>query len=103
MNNVLSGRTKKRRLSGDPMNPTQPLQPLIKQDGILRFKANTIIVWLFESGRLNLNDIAILPFPAEDHEQLAQLLGYSVSGFEELSYVTEATYAAVEAAAEAIR
>lgn len=57
------------------------------KDGVVRFKANRIIEWLFESGKLNLNEIACMDFPIEDRVQLAQLLGYSVSGFGDLSYV----------------
>jgi hypothetical protein len=35
-----------------------------------------------------LNELAMLPnIPKEDHEQLAQLIGYSVSGAGDLSYM----------------
>ena len=64
------------------------MQPIVwAADGLIRFKANKIIEYLFESGKLSLNEIATMQFPAEDHVQIAQLLGYSVSGFGDLSYV----------------
>lgn len=59
--------------------------------GIIRFKSNAIIEYLFKDGRLNLNEIGLMVqngvFPVGDQVQIAQLLGYSVSGFGDLSYV----------------
>jgi hypothetical protein len=40
----------------------------------------------FETGKLDLNATATLNFPDEDRCQLAQLLGYSVSGYGDLSF-----------------
>jgi hypothetical protein len=81
----------------------QPLQPLITDShGVLRFKANAIVNHLLDSARqagvADMNKLAILPFSQEDREQFAQLIGYSLSGFGELSYVSDDTYAAAEAA-----
>ena len=71
-------------------NDIHPEQPMIKDPhGVLRFKQNAIIGWLFDSGRLDLNLIATLPFSTEDRRQIAQLLGYSVCGYLDLSYVYE--------------
>ena len=64
-----------------------PIQPIELVDYVIRFKANKIIVWLFDSGKLDLNEIAIMDFPKEDRQQLAQLLGYSICGYADLSYV----------------
>lgn len=64
-----------------------PIQPIELVDGVIRFKANKIINWLFESGKLDLNEIAVMDFPKEDRQQLAQLLGYSICGYADLSYV----------------
>lgn len=65
----------------------QPMQPIyIDNHGVARFKENAIVRALLDTGKLNLNDIALLPFSDEDREQLAQLIGYSVSGFGELNY-----------------
>jgi hypothetical protein len=67
-----------------------PMQPLVlDKHNVIRFKQNKIINYLFDTGRLNLNDLATMSFPAEDWMQLAQLLGYSVSGYGDLSYVTK--------------
>lgn len=75
-----------------------PQQPVANDGtGVWRFKANKIIRYLCDSGKLNLNEIAIMPFPAEDRMQIAQLLGYSVSGYGDLSYVTDESYDAAHA------
>lgn len=72
---------------------THPTQPLIYVDGILRFKENRIVSFLLEFARskgVGLNEISMMPFSVEDRQQLAQLIGYSMSGYCELSYVDEA-------------
>lgn len=70
-----------------------PLQPLIlNEHGTVRFKANEIVRYLLDHGGLDMNKLAILPFKAEDREQFAQLIGYSLSGFSELSYVSDSAY-----------
>jgi len=75
------------------MTIEHPMQPLYKDEhGVVRFKSNLIIDYLFRAGILDLNRIGIMSFPQEDQEQLAQLLGYSVSGFGDLSYVRDETY-----------
>lgn len=84
--------------------PPHPMQPLVKDgDGVVRFRPNKIVRFLIDWGRdkgMSLNDIAILPFDAEDREQLAQLIGYSVSGYAELSYVSSKSYAEAKAKSE---
>lgn len=80
-----------------------PLQPMFKdKNGTLRFKPNRIIEYLFETRKLDLNELSKMDFPDEDREQIAQLLGYSLNGFGELSYVTDDTYYAAEKIAEQI-
>jgi hypothetical protein len=70
-----------------------PMQPLVMDGKVVRFKANKIVQYLLDNnGRINLNLLATIPFPADDREQFAQLIGYSVSGFGELSYVRDKTY-----------
>ena len=65
-----------------------PQQPTYLDDsGVLRFRENKIINWLWESGAIDLNKIAMRCFPEEDQRQFAQLLGYSVGGYNDLSYV----------------
>ena len=64
------------------------MQPLVIDDqGVVRFKANKIVRALLDTGKLNMNDLAVLDFPDEDRIQFAQLIGYSVSGAGDLSYM----------------
>lgn len=80
------------------VSPAHPMQPLILDDGgVVRFKENAIITHLFETGALDLNEIATMPFSAEDRMQVAQLLGYSVSGFGDLSYADHEVVALADA------
>lgn len=74
------------------MKPKHPMQPLVRdKKGVIRFKANAIIQRLFDTGVIDLNRTSLWNCPIEDHEQLAQLLGYSVSGFGDLSYAQRKT------------
>jgi len=66
-----------------------PNQPIVTFGPVKIFKANKIIDFLFKEGLIDMNKIAILGFPDEDHIQLAQLLGYSLSEFAHLSYVSD--------------
>lgn len=75
------------------MKAKHPLQPLqFDSDGILRFKPNAIVRFLLDAGPFDMNKLALMNFPDEDREQFVQLIGYSLSGFGELSYVSDATY-----------
>ena len=71
-----------------------PMQPIeIDEDGIARFVANRIVRWLLDAGPFDLNQIALLPgITREEHEQFAQLIGYSLSGFGDLNYVSDEAY-----------
>ena len=62
-----------------------PMQKIKRaDDGVIRFVKNDIICHLIENGSINLNDLAKMEFSKADHRQLAQLLGYSVSGYSQL-------------------
>ena len=76
-----------------------PIQPAA-DDGndVLRFKENAIVKFLLDEGPLDMNALARMPFSAEDREQFAQLIGYSVVGFYDLSYVRAETTERVESA-----
>ncbi len=81
-----------------------PMQPIVMVDDVARFKANKIVRFLIDwcagqngaagyeklstpHGRApDLNVIARMDFSDEDRTQLAQLIGYSVSGAGDLSY-----------------
>ena len=76
--------------------PVQPMQPVTKDaDGTLRFHENKIVRYLLDLARkhkiADLNSLAELPFPQEDREQFTQLIGYAISGYHELSYVSDAS------------
>ncbi|BAG41512.1 hypothetical protein [Ralstonia phage phiRSL1] len=70
-------------------SPKHPQQPVVLSNGVARFKENAIICHLFESGKLDLNELARMEFSAEDRMQIAQLLGYSLVGYSDLSYATD--------------
>ena len=77
--------------------PSHPIQPLVSDPhGTTRFKENKIVSFLLENGGYDMNQLAALPFDIEDREQFAQLIGYSASGFLELSYVSDETYDRVD-------
>ncbi|MCY1344551.1 hypothetical protein D9M68_19280 [compost metagenome] len=69
----------------------EPIQPVyLDANGHIRFLENRIVRDLldFASGyRYDLNWIACQGYTAEEHRQFAQLIGYSVSGYGDLSYV----------------
>lgn len=74
-----------------------PIQPLVKDGhGVVRFKRNAIVRFLLDAGPHDMNKLAVLDFSDEDREQFAQLIGYSLSGFGELSYVHDRTYDAAK-------
>lgn len=74
-----------------------PIQP-IEQDehGTLRFIPNGIVRMLLDADIFDMNKIALMNFTDQERIQFAQLIGYSVSGFGELSYVDNETYGAVD-------
>jgi len=87
-----------------PMTPPGdcvPMQPIILTDsGVIRFRPNALVVHLLrfaEKHGCDMNTLATVWCPQEDRAQFAQLIGYSVSGYGDLSYalgVAEADEAA---------
>jgi hypothetical protein len=82
----------------------QPMQPVYRDEhGTIRFRENDVVRALLdrdtERGRVypdfparsdgGLNWIAMQDFSRADQEQFAQLIGYSISGYHELSYVSD--------------
>ena len=64
-----------------------PMQPVeYDEHGVIRFRKNAIVEKLLETSSLDLNQIACMQFSNADRIQLAQLIGYSVSGFGDLFY-----------------
>lgn len=82
------------------------MQPfIVDANGVVRFKENAIVRWLLDRAsaglKTDLNAIAMQGFSENDQAQFAQLIGYSLSGYHELSYVSgEAALAASHAARE---
>jgi hypothetical protein len=87
-------------------HPQQPIE--LDEHGTARFKRNNIIDRLFDEGMIDLCTIAIWAqqrgssITQEDQMQLAQLLGYSVSGFGGLSYADPDVVEEADKQAEAL-
>lgn len=73
------------------MFPDQPLY--VDPDGVTRFRANPIVRLLLDDGKYDMNRLALVPFSDEDRAQFAQLIGYSLNRYSELSYVSDELYA----------
>lgn len=73
------------------MSDKMPLQPIeYENDGVIRFRRNRIVRWLLDAGPFDMNQIAMLPgITPQEEAQFAALIGYSVSGWGDLSYVSE--------------
>lgn len=71
-------------------------QPIdIDNNGVLRFRENKIVTYLLDFSTTKgcgMNELARQDFSDEDRMQFAQLIGYSLSGYGTLSYVTDAAY-----------
>lgn len=84
--------TSKRPTTAELKHPIQPIG--WDENGVIRFKRNAIVDYLLEEclmlGGTDLNqihiDVQTGRFSVEDQIQLMQLIGYSVSGFGDLSY-----------------
>jgi hypothetical protein len=71
-----------------------PMQPLVLDGDTVRFRTNPIVRFLLDAGPFDMNQLALMPFPDDAREQFAQLIGYSVGGYGELSYVSHESYEA---------
>ena len=65
-----------------------PIQPIVDN----RFVENKIVRYLLDNGGIDMNKLAIMDFSNEDRSQFAQLIGYSVSGWSTLDYVSDEEY-----------
>lgn len=77
------------------MSPRTHDLPIIREAGAVRFQGNAIVRWLLHEASahgFDLNAIARLHgISGRDRELFAQLIGYSVSGYCDLSYVSSAS------------
>jgi hypothetical protein len=80
-----------------------PMQPLVVDHvGTIRFKENAIVRYLLDNGGIDMNQLARVDSTDADREQFAQLIGYSVSGYGELHYVSDESYNVAARLAEQI-
>lgn len=78
----------------EPVTIEHPMQPIVLDDhGTARFLQNAIVKDLADG---MMNEIALSDYSQKDREQLAQLIGYSVSGFGDLSYARKKTVVAAD-------
>jgi len=74
------------------------MQPLIKDDDgeTIRFQPNKIVAFILDAcgrgDKITMNTLAAIPFDDEDRQQFAQLIGYNLSGYGELPYVSDESY-----------
>lgn len=81
-----------------------PNQPIAFDDnGVARFRENSIVRWLVDQLPGGLSDISLYAFSREDLEQLTMLIGCSVSGAGDLPYVSDECIAEADAAVENLR
>jgi len=64
-----------------------PDQPIVTDShGTERYKTNEVVRYLLDEGPFDMNHLARIPFPLEDRQQFAQMIGYSTGGYDTLSY-----------------
>ena len=84
----------------------EPMQPIeLAQDGVIRFKTNRMVNDLYEfsvARGFGLNEMARRDYTPDERMQFAQLIGYSVSGYGGLSYVSDESANKADAIAAAI-
>ena len=73
--------------------PKHPMQHIcFDSNDELRFVPNRIVRFLLDAGPFDMYQLEGMVFEDEDREQFAQLIGYSVRGFGELSYTSDEAY-----------
>jgi hypothetical protein len=77
---------------------------IIDDKNIIRFKENKIVKYLIENGPLGMAGVDAIAiennFSTADREQLAQLVGCSISEYGALGYVSDESYHEAEEIAE---
>lgn len=79
------------------IHPAQPLA--LDKNGTLRFVSNAIVRDMLDFSTplgFSMNTIAMKNYSREDRVQFAQLIGYSLGGFGDLSYVSDVDYNTAE-------
>ena len=66
-----------------------PMQPIVWDDDVIRFRENKAVSLLLETSKLDLNDLSLMHqkgmLGEGDYTQLMQLIGYSVCSYGSLS------------------
>lgn len=75
-----------KRIEASCLFDPHPQQPQVWVDNVLRFRQNALVRRLVDELPGTMNTIASWDGTREDQAQLAQLIGYSVSGYGGLSY-----------------
>lgn len=83
---------------GKKKHPMQQVH--LDKEGVARFRANKIVRYLLDAGPFDMNQLALMSFSRRDREQFAQLIGYSVSGYGDLSYTSAKSVAKADAKVE---
>ena len=63
-----------------------PTQHIAMDGDVQRFQCNAIVRYLLDAGPFDMNSLALMPFDNADRAQFAQLIGYSVCGYNDLGY-----------------
>lgn len=82
--------------------PKHPMQKMIRTNsGVVRFVENKIVVHLLETAPESLNALcARFQDSPEDYEQFMMLIGYTVSGFVDMSQTNKHRAAGAQRSAE---
>lgn len=78
-------------------NPPNPMQPFVRNQEVVRFKANEIVRDLLDAAtnreQFDMNRIAMNTargnYTQDDYAQFCQLIGYSLCGYHELSLLND--------------
>ena len=85
------------------MDQQLPIQPVFRDaHGVERFVANSLVRFLLDAGPYDMYQLAFIQATDAERAQFAQLIGYSVSGFFELSYVSDELCDVVQRKADAL-
>jgi hypothetical protein len=71
--------------------------------GVVRFRGNAVVEWLFKNGRIDLNTIPCHSLPSKDVAEFWQMLGYSVSGYGDLDFIDRMTVEQADKEAELVQ
>ena len=69
-----------------------PIQPIENVDGVLCFKKNAIVDYLWTQAMKRGYGASDRGFSVDDQRQFAQLIGYNLKGYRELNCVDDDSY-----------